>query len=139
MWENIDKTRQDSAHYSVMRQSPGVKGMDALREMFPEARCNEMNFVLFSTSGIHGTYNTIEDAEAFLATGEGFGEVTFLIVHPRIVALRYGVCDPESMEDIFYLKRLRSSSIDAVSKIFRDARQRAASTIIDRCLNSFLV
>ena len=118
MWENIDKTRPDSAHYSVMRQSPEAKGMDALREMFPEAKADEMNFVLFSTSGVHGTRNTIEDAEAFLETGEGFGEVTFLIVHPRLVSLRYGVCEPENFKDILYLKRLRSSSADAVAKIF---------------------
>jgi hypothetical protein len=29
MWENLDKTRPDSAHYSVMRKSPVVEGMDA--------------------------------------------------------------------------------------------------------------
>lgn len=49
MWENLDKTRPESAHYSVMRKVLGVEGMDALRGMFPDAKANELNFVLFST------------------------------------------------------------------------------------------
>ena len=112
MWENIDKTRQDSAHYSVMRLAVPKTGMDALREMFPEAKADELNFVLFSTSGVHGTYNRIEEAESFLLgeSDDGFAEVTFVIVHPRLVAMRYGVCNPETQDDIDFLKALRESS-----------------------------
>lgn len=119
MWENLDKTRPDSAHYSVMRKAPGVEGMDALRGMFPDAKANELNFVLFSTSGVHGTYNTIEEAETFLGGDrkEGFKEVTFVIVHPRLVAMRYGCCNPETQDDIDYLKRLRASSHEAVAMV----------------------
>ena len=119
MWENIDKTRLDSAHYSVLRKQSGVDGMDALRLSFPDAKADSFNFVLFSTSGVHGTYNTIEDAERFLKgeDPEGFNEVTFIIVHPRLVALRYGVCSPNTQDDIDYLKRLRGSSHTAVTSI----------------------
>lgn len=42
----------------------------ALRGMFPDAKADDMNFVLFSTSGVHGTYNTIEEAEKHLAPGK---------------------------------------------------------------------
>ena len=119
MWENLDNTRPDSAHYSVMRKVPNVEGMDALRGMFPDAKANELNFVLFSTSGVHGTYNTIEEAEAFIAGDEeeGFAEITFVIVHPRLVAMRYGVCNPETKDDIDYLKRLRESSHQSAATI----------------------
>lgn len=119
MWENLDKTRPDSAHYSVMRKQTGVEGMDALRGMFPDAEANDMNFVLFSTSGVHGTYNTIEAAERHLngEDAEGFSEVTFVIAHPRLVAMRYGVCNPANQDDIDYLKRLRDSSHKAVAGI----------------------
>lgn len=123
MWYNIDKTRKDSGHYSIMAKETGITGMDALRGMFPDALADELNFVLFSTSGVHGTYNTIEEAERALAGevdedgDELCREVTFVIVHPRLVSLRYGVCDPESSEDIEYLKKLRRSSFEAVAKI----------------------
>ena len=119
MWENLDKTRPDSAHYSVIRKQLGIEGMDALRGMFPDAKANELNFVLFSTSGVHGTYNTIEEAERFLICDdvECSSEVTFLIVHPRLVAMRYGVCNPANQDDIDYLKRLRASSKEAVAGI----------------------
>ena len=117
-WENIDKSRQDGAHYSVMRQTKFSEGMDSLREMFPNAVANDMNFVLFSTSGVHGTYNTIESAESYLGgEEEGCGEVTFLIVHPRLVAVRYGTCNPRNQADIDYLKALRSSSHEAIASI----------------------
>lgn len=96
--------------------------MDALRDMFPESVANEMNFVLFSTSGVHGSYEPIEDAENVLRNGpqddeEGVPAITFLIVQPRIVGMRYGVCEPQNMDDIDFLKRLRASSKEAVCRI----------------------
>ena len=119
MLENLDKTRPDSAHYSVMRKVSSVDGMDALRGMFPDATADDLNFVLFSTSGVHGTYNTIEAAERHLKgeDAEGFAEVTFVIVHPRLVAMRYGTCDPTNQDDIDYLKRLRESSHKAAAGV----------------------
>ena len=119
MWENLDKTRPDSAHYSVMRKQSEIEGMDALRGMFPDAKADELNFILFSTSGVHGTYNAIEEAEKFLKgeDPEGYSEVTFVIVHPRLVAMRYGVCNPANQDDINYLKQLRASSHEAVAGI----------------------
>src|SRR3989304_6412344 len=124
-WENIDKTRQDEskhsimrliAHYSIMCLTEKGSGMKALRELFPDGDANELNFVLFSTSGVHGSYNTIEDAELFLQgkDPEGHLDITFLIVHPRLVALRYGNCIPTSEDDINYLKKLRDNSYRAV-------------------------
>ena len=86
--------------------------MNALRELFPNGDANEMNFVLFSTSGIHGTYQTIEEAES--ATHPS---VTFLIVHPRAVAMRYGNVHPVTTDDFDFLKKLRASSQEVVSKI----------------------
>ena len=116
-WKNIDKTRQgESAHYSIMRLVENGSGMKALRELSPDGEADELNFVLFSTSGIHGSYNTIEDAELFLQgkNPEGHPNITFLIIHPRLVALRYGICTPTSQDDINYLKKLRDSSYCAV-------------------------
>ena len=90
-----------------------------------------MNFVLFSTSGVHGMYTTIEEIEASIlkypdgpdpdgpdpdADDYHFPEVTVLIVQPRLVCLRYG-CIPVTLADIPYLKRLRESSWCTVQKI----------------------
>ena len=115
MWENIDKSRPDSAHYSVMRKIKSFTGMEALRDMFREGKADELNFVLFSTSGVHGTYTTIEEAErAIHGDEDASNEVTILIVHPRLVSLRYGTCKPENEEDIEFLKALRESSSSVV-------------------------
>jgi len=128
MWENLDKARPDRMHYSIVRKQSGVDGMEAMRAMFPDAEANSMNFVLFSTSGVHGTYNTIEEAERSLAgdvdeDGYGLcGEITFVIIHPRLVAMRYGVLEPKDQNDIDYLKKLRDSSHKACAGIgFDDA------------------
>ena len=98
----------DVVHYNIFKTGDCL---DALKEMFPDGETDEMNFVLFSTSGIHGTYQTIEDEEK--APGVG---VTFLIVHPRIVTLRYGVVYPETKEDFEYLKKLRKTSKRVVNE-----------------------
>ena len=68
-WESLDRLNPDSVHYSVLRLSGGEGGMGALRAMFPNAVATEMNFVLFSTSGVHGSYELIEDAEKVLREG----------------------------------------------------------------------
>jgi hypothetical protein len=118
-WENIDKARRDSAHYSIMRAANGSNTMAMLRDMFPNAKADDLNFVLFSTSGVHGHYGTIEDVETHLTapTEETICNVTFVVVQPRLVALRYGNCTPETKDDIDFLKRLRASSHEVVAKI----------------------
>ena len=119
MWKNIDKFNPDGGHYSIFRLEHNG-GMIALRGLFPDAKADELNLVLFSTSGVHGTYNTIEEAESVIkGTSEDgdFSEVTFVVVHPRLVTLRYGVCDPKNMNDIEFLKRLRKSSHDKFAGI----------------------
>lgn len=121
MWDNIDPTRLDSVYYSVMRPAHGYGGMQALRAMFPDGTADDLNVVLFSTSGVHGTYNTIEDAEAHIARpGEStFSEVTYLVLHPRLVSLRYGTCTPETRDDIDFLKKLRATSHAVLADIGR--------------------
>ena len=84
-------------------------GMDRLREIFPDGEANQMNFCLFSTSGVHGSYWTIEEVELNQSP-----EVTFLIVHPRLVAMQYGNVEPKTAEDFAFLKKLRQSSKDVI-------------------------
>lgn len=117
MWEDL--SRLGTMHYSVMKLKHSGAGMEVLRTMFPDAETDKMNFVLFSTSGVHGTYTTIEDVEIFLKNKdpEGHNEITFIIVHPRTVTLRYGVCNPQTQDDIDFLKRLRANSHEEVIKI----------------------
>ena len=98
-----------SGHYSV---SKSEGSMSDLRAIFPKGEADSLNFVLFSTSGVHGTYQTIEEEEI-----DPIGEVTFLIVHPRLVSLRYGNARPETPEDFSFLKKLRESSKSVVAKI----------------------
>lgn len=116
MWQNANKVTPGMVHYSVMRMNGDIEGMSAIRAMFPDAQADEMNFVLFSTGGISGTYDTIEEAGASLKCDTP-KDVSFLIVHPRRVALRYGSCVPKTQDDIDYLDRLRASSHEAMSKI----------------------
>lgn len=117
------RSREGGAHYNQYT-CRDANGMEGLRTMFPDGEANELNFVLFSTSGVHGMYTTIEEAEVAVARGnkDEDGEawepsVTFLIVHPRIVCLRYGNCQPQTPEDFAFLKKLRASSYVAVQGI----------------------
>ena len=80
--------------------------MKTLREIFPDAKADVNNFVLFSTSGVHGSYCTIEDCE----TKGDVDTVTFLIIKPRIVQTCYGNCRPRTPEDFAFLKKLRETS-----------------------------
>jgi hypothetical protein len=109
-WEN---TGAGHWHYTTFWLRDDDSGMTALRDMFPDAEADEMNFVLFSTSGVHGSYCTIEEVES----DPDRSTVTFLVVHPRLVTLRYGNCVPQTEDDFSFLKKLRANSHKAVLKI----------------------
>ena len=122
--------KKGGAHYNIYSLKTEYS-MDFLKKLFPEGEANDLNFVLFSTSGVHGTYITIEDIEnslkkygdkEFDEAKEGYPDdyhsnyLTVLIVHPRIVCLRYGEVRVK-LEDIPYLKNLRQSSWDVIKTI----------------------
>lgn len=57
--------KKEGLHYNIYGMNTDV-AMKMLKEFFPEGKANDLNFVLFSTSGIHGSYCTIEDIEESL-------------------------------------------------------------------------
>lgn len=127
---------REGAHYNIWVISK--RGVDGLRNMFPDAKANEMNFALFSTSGVHGTYATIEEIEDSLikyGSDPDFMKdendlpipddyhgpsLTVTVYHPRIIGVGYGNVEV-TLEDIPFLKLLRQSSWDAVQEIGRPA------------------
>jgi hypothetical protein len=116
VWESF--TKKDGAHYNNYG-CPNEHGMEGLRQIFPTGEADEYNFVLFSTSGVHGSYSTVEEVENASPDEEGYTQntVTFVIVHPRICCLRCGNCIPKTPEDFAFLKRLRETSWAAMAKI----------------------
>lgn len=123
--------RKEGAHYNIYALKDPARGMELLRLFFPKGEASEFAFVLFSTSGVHGTYATIEEIEASL---KKYGaprpaersddwpddcvrnELTFVIVQPRIINLSYGTLYM-TLDDVEFLKRLRASSWAVVQKI----------------------
>lgn len=104
--------------YSVLTTARDVDGLEALFHFFSseEDLPNISNFVLFSTNGVHGSYTTIEECETELS--EGYApRLTFLIVQPRIVVLRYGTCQPKTAEDFTRLKALRAASLKVLATV----------------------
>jgi hypothetical protein len=130
-WKSI--TGERGGHYNLFRLTDATRGMAAIREFFGAATCNYMNFLLLSTSGVHGSYTSLDEIEASLVKyGEGeptgedwpedyaFPEVTFVIVQPRLVCLRYGNTRV-SLEDIKYLRSLSPTTVAAVQTILAGA------------------
>ena len=124
-WKSIHN--KHGAHYNIYALKRDEHGMAALREFFNDDTAWEFNQCLFSTSGVHGTYATIEEAERIIEAGfkdeegEDFEpQVTFLIVQPRIVCTRYGNCEPKNKEDIEFLKWLRMKSYEALVRIGKE-------------------
>lgn len=117
MWANSNPSKTESDYYSVLRL-PG-DGMEALRQLFPDGEANDLNAVLFSTSGVHGTYCLIEEVEEDMQreVRDGPRDVTFCVIQPRIVCMRYGSAEPRTADDIAFLKKLRASSAKALAGI----------------------
>lgn len=124
---------KSGGHYNTFASRDPDKALRMLREWFSKkGAMNEMNFILFSTSGIHGMYTTIEECERSIRK---YGpvppevdddsddyhprEVTFLLVQPRIVSMTYGNATCRTLDDVKFLKRLRAASWKAMQKIGR--------------------
>lgn len=118
-WKSVHN--KDGGHYNTFALRGAEQGMSELRHFFPDGTADEMNLVFFSTSGVHGSYCTIEEAEAGVALSDDdedkVSDVTFLIFHPRLVTCRYGECSPKTPDDFAFLKKLRASSWSAAQKI----------------------
>jgi hypothetical protein len=97
-------------------------GMQFLRDCFPKG-ADPMNFVLFSVSGIVGSYATIEQVEARLASPPADPEddvgprVTFVMIRPRVRVMLYGMAKPRTPDDFAFLRKLRADSWAAVAGI----------------------
>ncbi len=132
-----DSTRKsvhgkDGGHYNTFSCKPGEE-MRLLKDIFPNGQANELSFVLFSTSGVHGTYSTIEaqwdqrderqkeiDEDEYLELDEKYQhspEVTFLIIQPRLCTTTHGNVKITCQEDADYLKKLRQTSWEVVKEI----------------------
>jgi hypothetical protein len=98
-----------------------IESMDDIRRVFPTLDdVNDLNFMLFSTSGVHGSYASIEDVEAELSGGgdpdDGPPKLTVMILQPRCVTFGFGHISVEA-GDIDYLKGIRARSRNAMMSL----------------------
>lgn len=93
------------------------RAMEFLHQWFPDGQANELNFALFSTSGIHGSYTTIEKVAKKLNDPDGIHEITFVVICPRLCTLYYGNLIVKTPQDIEFLAELRRTSWLAVQEI----------------------
>lgn len=87
---------------------------------FSKGEADENCWILFSTSGVHGTYMTLDKillAEKVADEEEEEEEefLTFLCVEPRLVRICYGNLPIRSEEDKAWLRRLAASSLKAIA------------------------
>lgn len=106
--------------------------MEDLRGLFPDGLADTLNVAIFSTSGTHGSYVTIEALESSLkkygndydpAEHDGIepddwydDRLTVLVLQPRCISVAYGDINV-TLEDIPWLKRLRLSSQKVLSSL----------------------
>jgi len=133
--EGWRRSSKEGGHYNIFAATHDPEAsMAALRDWFSDAESvNEMNFVLFSTSGVHGTYTTIDEIERSMRkypdgppNGDDWPddysdpEITFLIVQPRIVGMTYGLAKVRSFDDVKWIRRIQRLTAKAVAKIGKD-------------------
>lgn len=113
--------KKSGAHYNVYAfNGRPLKSGEFLKMGFVP---DHLNFFLFSTSGVHGSYFTLEEIEtAWDITDQDADdyegrEITVLLVQPRTVTLTYGNIEIESLEHLQVLKTIRALSWAVVADI----------------------
>ncbi len=112
-----------SSHYGVRHLNAGRKAytVDDLKKFFPDGKADPLNFVMLSTSGVHGSYRSISDVLDDAEAPDDEKEITILIVHPRIVFLQYGNLRFKR-DDEEFLRGLVESSIEAMAESQKENR-----------------
>lgn len=120
--------------------------MEILRELEPD----DINWVFLSTSGVHGTYASLDDIERSLwdatdaeARKEHYAEadadwhrpteaeVTVLIVLPRMVTTIYGTAIIRTREDVQLLRKRVEQTFEGIEDLQRGNRERPQSNTGD--------
>lgn len=126
---------REGGHYNIYAACHDpLASIVGLRAWFDSDKSvNEMNFILFSTSGVHGCYTTIDEIEASMKTypngppavGDDEDlpgdyttpEITFLIVQPRLVGMTYGTATIRDADDVAWVRRMQELTAKAVAAI----------------------
>lgn len=113
---------KESAHYSIFE----IENIDEIRTLFytdykgqpiSEPTVNSMNLLIAGTSGVHGSGVSLDEVEqGWDDEEEGYGHsVTLLVIHPRLVCLKYGDVEIEK-SDIPWLRKVITKSIEALTE-----------------------
>lgn len=132
-WKSI--TGKMGAHYNTYALTDPELGIPALKELFGKDECDDLNFLLLGTSGVHGSYTKLNELEESTKK-YGFGrwtdeendppddrhyspEITFVVVQPRLVCIRFGNALLRSQEDIDWLRKVARTVTPAVESIMQ--------------------
>lgn len=75
---------------------------------------NSLNVFLPSTSGVHGSYCSLDDIEKNWGEEDYTPELTVMLIKPRIVQVAYGTVRV-TKEDIPKLREIMAQSLDCLS------------------------
>ena len=107
-----------TAHYHVF---DALKTIEDLKTIFPDGKADDLNWVFLSTSGIHGSYITLDDLEkdsdcAECIDDEGNTHITILVLHPRMCCIKFGEMKINLKNDSQYLRGLVKSTVEEITK-----------------------
>ena len=98
-------------------QNDKINDIDDLKSLFPKMKANSLNWCIFSTSGVHGSYFDLDEIEHSLKnnlneydTGYCDPILTVLVIKPRIVSLGWGNIEI-TLNDIPFLREIARSSL----------------------------
>ena len=104
-----------------MYETIEIRSVQEIKELFPNGVADKNNWIFLSTGGMHGSKNTIEDAE-YILRGEDRDEeplpngrtlITVLIVQPVRCMLLWGDVQV-NMEDLNFLRKLVRSTLENI-------------------------
>jgi hypothetical protein len=106
---------KEGGHYNIYWLKDSARGMEAIKEFFPDGTCNQFNIFIPSTSGVHGMYTTLDELEASIKK-YGFQETEGMLDDPPDDWVRIARADAKvTLEDIPYLRKLAASSTKALA------------------------
>lgn len=105
-------------HYSI----ESISTIGRIKATFPEDDSwdNTLNWLFLSTSGVHGSYTTLDEIEQYVPDVDDEETyrptLTALIVQPRTVCIRYGGEIEVAPEDVPYLRHVVARTLEGITR-----------------------
>ena len=116
--EKCGRVFDGTTYYKII----GGLNMDIIRSVFGHELDYEMNWLILSTSGVHGTYTSLDNLESDPSQWDedGYAMITAMIFQPRIIRVIFNGDLKITRDDIPYMREVCKKTLEGMNLVMSE-------------------